>query len=88
MADKQAGVYSSAISVLKRAIELDSANRLEEAVVCYQEGLQLLITYLKGLFRELYTLGRSFAILYKGDDFLDFLFSCLHTGPLLRKGLL
>ena len=48
MADKQAGVYASAISVLKRAIELDSANRLEEAVVCYQEGLQLLIDYLKG----------------------------------------
>ena len=48
MADKQAGIYVSAISVLKRAIELDAANRLDEAVVCYQEGLQLLITYLKG----------------------------------------
>ena len=50
MADKQAGIYASAISVLKRAIELDSANRLDEAVVCYQEGLQLLIDYLKGWF--------------------------------------
>lgn len=47
MADKQAGIYASAISVLKRAIELDSVNRLDEAVVCYQEGLQLLIDYLK-----------------------------------------
>ena len=50
MADKQAGIYVSAISVLKRAIELDAANRLDEAVVCYQEGLQLLISYLKGNF--------------------------------------
>lgn len=47
MTDKQAGIYASAIGVLKRAIELDTANRLEEAVVCYQEGLQLLLDYLK-----------------------------------------
>ena len=54
MADKQAGIYVSAISVLKRAIELDAANRLDEAVVCYQEGLQLLISYLKGNVDSIY----------------------------------
>lgn len=37
----------SAITVLKRATELDSANRLGEALVCYQEGIQLLILCIK-----------------------------------------
>ena len=38
----------SAVTVLKRATELDSQNRLGEALVCYQEGIQLLIMCLKG----------------------------------------
>jgi len=37
----------SAVTVLKRATELDSQNRLGEALVCYQEGIQLLIMCLK-----------------------------------------
>lgn len=43
------GVEASAISVLKRAVELDQAGRLQEALVCYQEGIQLLMDVLKGL---------------------------------------
>jgi len=37
----------SAVTVLKRATELDGQNRLGEALVCYQEGIQLLILCLK-----------------------------------------
>jgi len=37
----------AAVTVLKRATELDSQNRLGEALVCYQEGIQLLILCLK-----------------------------------------
>ena len=50
MADKLAGVLASATRVLTRAVELDTAGRYADAVVCYQEGLQLLIDVLKGLF--------------------------------------
>lgn len=39
---------SSAISVLKRAVELDQSSRFQESLVCYQEGIQLLIGVLKG----------------------------------------
>ncbi|ESO88500.1 hypothetical protein LOTGIDRAFT_219231 [Lottia gigantea] len=45
---KLAGIESSAISLLTRAVELDSNKRYEEAVTCYQEGLQLLLEVLKG----------------------------------------
>ncbi|XP_062616833.1 MIT domain-containing protein 1-like [Saccostrea cucullata] len=48
MADRLPGVESSAISILKRAVELDSSKRYDEAVTCYQEGLQLLLEVLKG----------------------------------------
>jgi hypothetical protein len=48
MADKLAGVLASATRVLTRAVELDTASRYPDAVVCYQEGLQLLIDVLKG----------------------------------------
>lgn len=49
MADKLQGVESSAISILKRAVELDSGKRYDEAVTCYQEGLQLLLEVMKGV---------------------------------------
>lgn len=44
-----AGMETSAISVLKRAVELDQSGRFQESLVCYQEGIQLLIDVLKGL---------------------------------------
>ncbi|XP_077584563.1 MIT domain-containing protein 1 [Stigmatopora nigra] len=44
-----AGMESSAISVLKRAVELDQSGRFLESLVCYQEGIQLLIDVLKAL---------------------------------------
>ncbi|XP_067662880.1 MIT domain-containing protein 1-like [Haliotis asinina] len=47
-AARLAGVETSAISLLKRAVELDSSRRFDEAVTCYQEGLQLLLEVLKG----------------------------------------
>lgn len=64
MTDKQAGIYASAIGVLKRAIELDTANRLEEAVVCYQEGLQLLLDYLKGKENGIQFRGRKYIVYF------------------------
>lgn len=39
---------SAASSILKRGIELDIKKRYTESLVCYQEGLQMLITSLKG----------------------------------------
>lgn len=42
------GMETSAISVLKRAVELDHSSRFQESLVCYQEGIQLLIDVLKG----------------------------------------
>ncbi|KAM8857356.1 MIT domain-containing protein 1 [Synchiropus picturatus] len=41
------GMEASAVSVLKRAVELDQSGRLQESLVCYQEGIQLLIDVLK-----------------------------------------
>lgn len=52
MADRMAGVLTSATSVLKRAVELDTKGRYGEAVICYQEGLQLLMDVLKGMIRS------------------------------------
>lgn len=34
--------------VLKRAVELDSASRFQESLICYQEGIDLLLRVLKG----------------------------------------
>lgn len=42
------GMEASAISVLKRAVELDQGGRFQESLVCYQEGIQLLMDVLKG----------------------------------------
>lgn len=43
------GVESSAVSVLKRAVQLDHCSRFQEALVCYQEGIQLLLDLLKAV---------------------------------------
>ncbi|XP_068602899.1 MIT domain-containing protein 1 [Brachionichthys hirsutus] len=43
------GIETSAISVLKRAVELDQSGSFEECLVYYQEGIQLLIDVLKGM---------------------------------------
>ncbi|XP_058040898.1 MIT domain-containing protein 1 isoform X1 [Ahaetulla prasina] len=37
----------SAAAVLKRAVELDSASRFQESLICYQEGIDLLLNVLK-----------------------------------------
>jgi len=47
MADKVSGVLTSATSVLTRAVDLDSKGRYGEALICYQEGLHLLMEVLK-----------------------------------------
>ena len=41
------GLEASAIDILKRAVELDSEKRNTEALVCYQEGLKLLLDAVK-----------------------------------------
>ncbi|KAJ8013293.1 hypothetical protein DPEC_G00051750 [Dallia pectoralis] len=43
------GMETSAISVLKRAVELDQSSRFHESLVCYQEGIQLLMDVLKAV---------------------------------------
>lgn len=37
-----------AFTVLKRAVELDSESRYQQAFVCYQEGIDLLMQVLRG----------------------------------------
>lgn len=37
-----------ASSILKRAVDLDNNKRYTEALVCYQEGIQVLIDVSKG----------------------------------------
>jgi len=37
----------SGISIIKRAIELDSSKRYTECLICYQEGMQILLQVLK-----------------------------------------
>ncbi|XP_022091562.1 MIT domain-containing protein 1-like [Acanthaster planci] len=41
------GFEASAANVLKRAVEMDGKSRFTEALVCYQEGLNLLMEVLK-----------------------------------------
>lgn len=41
------GMETSAVSVLKRAVELDQGGRFQESLICYQEGIQLLMDVLK-----------------------------------------
>ena len=44
------GVEASAISLLKRAVELDTGGqRLDEASTLYQEGVSLLLSVMKGM---------------------------------------
>ncbi|XP_030642624.1 MIT domain-containing protein 1 [Chanos chanos] len=43
------GIEVSAISVLKRAVELDQSSRFQESLICYQEGIQLLMDVLKAV---------------------------------------
>uniref|UniRef100_UPI0037E94C68 MIT domain-containing protein 1 n=1 Tax=Semicossyphus pulcher TaxID=241346 RepID=UPI0037E94C68 len=43
------GMETSAISVMKRAVELDQGGRFQESLVCYQEGIQLLMDVLKAV---------------------------------------
>lgn len=43
------GMEASAVTVLKRAVELDQGGRLQESLVCYQEGIQLLMDVLKAV---------------------------------------
>ncbi|KAG8000496.1 MIT domain-containing protein 1 [Nibea albiflora] len=46
------GMEASAISVLKRAVELDQAGRFQDSLVCYQEGIQLLMDVLKAAVKD------------------------------------
>ena len=51
---------TAAITLLKRAVELDLSKRYTEALVCYKEGLQLLLEYIKVIL--IYFMKRSFRI--------------------------
>lgn len=39
---------TAAVAVLKRAVELDAESRYQQALVCYQEGIDMLLQVLKG----------------------------------------
>ncbi len=39
----------AAKDLLKRAVELDSAHKYSEALICYEQGVQNLLRQMKGL---------------------------------------
>lgn len=43
-------IETAAIKILTRGVEMDTKKRYTEALVCYQEGLQILVDKMKGLF--------------------------------------
>jgi hypothetical protein len=43
------GIEAAAVSVLRNGVDLDNEKRYTEALVCYREGLQLLLGLMKGL---------------------------------------
>lgn len=47
-----AGMENSAGSVLRRAVDLDGNGRFQESLVCYQEGIELLLQVLKATKEE------------------------------------
>lgn len=67
MADVTTGVEASAISVLKRAVEMDTARRFDEALVCYQEGINLLLQVLKATSDK----GKKERFRQKISDYMD-----------------
>ena len=49
MGDLSGGLELSGINIIKRAIELDSTKRYTESLICYQEGIQILMQAMKGV---------------------------------------
>lgn len=39
-----------AVKIITRGVQLDEKERYTEALICYQEGLQILVNMIKGLF--------------------------------------
>ena len=48
---------ATAIGLLKRAIVEDTGGRFTQALVCYQEGIQLLMDVRKGIHNTVFHLG-------------------------------
>jgi len=44
-----AGIETAAVTVIRSGVDLDNKKRYTEALVCYREGIQLLLNLLKGL---------------------------------------
>jgi hypothetical protein len=44
-----AGIETAAVAVIRSGVDLDNKKRYTEALVCYREGIQLLLNLLKGL---------------------------------------
>lgn len=61
------GLESAAVSVLKRAVELDTKHRWTESMTCYQEGLHLLMEVIKGLAES----PRRSAFRAKAAEYMD-----------------
>ena len=45
----------AAKDLLKRAVELDSAQRYSEAIICYEEGIQNILRAIGGILNQLRT---------------------------------
>jgi len=43
------GIETAAVTVIRSGVDLDKKKRYTEALVCYREGIQLLLNLLKGL---------------------------------------
>lgn len=63
---------SGAISLLKRAVELDGKKQWTSALVCYKEGLQMLMEvkkFIKASMRKLGTPNAYYSLLQSFDLF-------------------
>lgn len=54
-----AGLEASGIGLITRAVELDGQKRYTESLICYQEGIQLLMNVIKGRIQILYNSSKS-----------------------------
>jgi hypothetical protein len=57
-----AGIETAAVTVIRSGVDLDNKKRYTEALVCYREGIQLLLNLLKGLLAFFFVLFCAYSV--------------------------
>lgn len=68
-------VLTTAGNILQRAVEFDSKQRYTEALICYQEGIQVLVDALKGIFSKACNSLILLFLIYRADWRETYLFT-------------